>query len=211
MPLVGEDHAHRNENNDEQERRVEADPAQRGQAVAAEQPEAGDPEHQQAEADGQRVALVRGGGQGLGLDGVHERQDEQVEHAAAEHVADRDVGQRRQRRGAEAGEQLRQAGGRRQQDHADPAAPEAGLLAEDVAVPGQAGASQHNHDRRAQELQPDHRRPPPRRARHQAARDTLSASAQASSAPPNTMAHSSFGMCAPPRSSAVKGSHAAVS
>ena len=84
------------------------------------------------------TALVCARADGFRLHGVHERQDEQVEHAAAQHIAERDVRQRGECRCAETGEQLREARGRGEQDDADPAStqPRFSLRARRRIAPG---------------------------------------------------------------------------
>ena len=51
----------------------------------------GDTNQQEAETDGQGVTLVRLCANGFGLDRIHQRQDEEVEHAAPQHIAECDV------------------------------------------------------------------------------------------------------------------------
>ena len=100
-----------------------------------------------SEADGQCVALMGLRAEGFGLNSIHQRQDDEVEHAAAEHIAQRDVRQRGECRGAEPGEQLRKARRRGEQDDADPASTQSRLLSEHVPVSRQARAGENNDER----------------------------------------------------------------
>ena len=91
------------------------------------------------------------------MNGIHERQDEQIEHAAAQNVAERNIRQRRERGCAESSEQLRETRCRREQDDANPAPTQSALLPEHVAITGETRARQNDDERRGGKLQPDHR------------------------------------------------------
>jgi hypothetical protein len=89
--FVRENHAHRHEIQGDQHRRIEPNPSEGRQAVIGDQSNAGDTNQQEAEADGQGVTLVRPRANGFGLNRIHQRQDEEVEHAAPQHIAECDV------------------------------------------------------------------------------------------------------------------------
>ena len=86
-----EDHTHGDEVQRDQQQGGQRHPPKGGQPRPDEQAETGDAEQQQTEPDGQRVTLVGTGADRFGLHGVYERQDEQIEHAAAQDVAHGDV------------------------------------------------------------------------------------------------------------------------
>ena len=85
--FVGEDHAHRHEIQGDEHRRIDADPSDGRKSMICDKSDAGDTDQQQSEADGQRVTLVGPGADGLRLNGIHQRQDDEVEHAAAQYIS----------------------------------------------------------------------------------------------------------------------------
>jgi hypothetical protein len=70
---------------------MRADPAEYGPRGVVGRSHACDGREQDAESDGHRVPLMRTSRQTLGLYGVHHRENQQIEHAAAEYVTSRDV------------------------------------------------------------------------------------------------------------------------
>ena len=137
-------------------------------------------------------------------------EDQQIEHAAAEDVPYCDIGEGGQRRRTEAGEQFRQAGGRRKEHHADPAAPETGLFAEHVPYRARRTPAKTMTSAVARNwIQIIVRR---LRARGGARRvgNTPPPVPTPASAPPNTTPQSSTGMAAFPSRSDVNGSEAAA-
>lgn len=130
LPFVREDRAHRHEIEEDQRGRIETNPSKCRQAVPCDQSDAGDANQQQSEADRQCVALVGPRADGFWLNRIHQRQDDEVEHAAAEYIAQCDVRQGGECCGTESGEQLRKARGRGEQDDADPASTQTRLFSE---------------------------------------------------------------------------------
>ena len=145
LPLVAEHRAHGEEVHDEDEGRGGADVAdgERGAPRRQQQRQADDADQHDAEAGGEDVAAAGTGiNRLLAVQEIHHHQDAEIEDAAAEDVADGDVGRIGRRDGGKPGGQLRQRGDGGEQDQADPAAAQAGLLGDDVAVARQARAGE---------------------------------------------------------------------
>ena len=121
LALVREDHPHADEVHDDEHGRVETNPSDRWYLRVTDQTETGDADEHQAEPDGERMALVAGP-EGLGLHRVHQRENQEIEHAAAQDIAHGNIGEWGQGRRAETREQFRQAGRCCHKYQANPAA-----------------------------------------------------------------------------------------
>lgn len=91
MPFVSEDDPNGDEIEDHQDGGRQTDPTDRRDMVGGEQPYPCDADEKQAESHRQGMTLVRTCAQRFRVNRVHHRQDHQVEHAAAEDIAQRDV------------------------------------------------------------------------------------------------------------------------
>ena len=131
LALIGEHGAHGEEVETDEDRRVEADMADGvvGTMVGDEQVHAGEADQNDAKARRQNVALMRPPiDRHLPIHEVDGNQDQEVEDAAAENVANGDVRLISHGHGADARDQLGKRGDRAKQDQADPISGDTGLV-----------------------------------------------------------------------------------